>query len=140
MKIEIPERKKLVHQSLIPIRWGDMDAMGHVNNASYFRYMESVRIDWFEAIGEMPDPLGVGPVIINAFCNFHQSLVYPGEVRVKMYASDPGRSTFETWATMELDSQPGVWYATGGATTVWVDATTHKSVPLPEHIRALVTA
>lgn len=140
MRIEIPERKKLVHQSLIPIRWGDMDAMGHVNNANYFRYMESVRIDWLEAIGASPNPLGMGPVILNAFCNFHQSLVYPGQVRVKMYASDPGRSTFETWATMEYDHQPGVFYATGGATIVWVDHLLHKSAPLPDHIRQWVTA
>ena len=25
---------------VIPIRWGDMDAMGHVNNTIYFRYFE----------------------------------------------------------------------------------------------------
>ena len=39
MKLEIPEHKKLVFEARIPIRWGDMDAMGHVNNASYFRYL-----------------------------------------------------------------------------------------------------
>ena len=139
MRIEIPERKKLVHESVMPIRWGDMDAMGHVNNASYFRYMESVRIDWFKEIHELPDPQGVGPVIINAFCNFHQSLVYPGDIWVRMYASDPGRSTFETWATIEYVHQPGVLYATGGATTIWVDMKSHKSVPLPDHIRQMVT-
>ena len=92
MRIEIPERKVLVHEMVLPIRWGDMDAMGHVNNTSYFRYMESVRIDWFKEIHELPNPLGVGPVIINAFCNFHQSLVYPGDIRVKMYASDMPRA------------------------------------------------
>ena len=34
----------------IPIRWGDMDAMNHLNNTSYFRYMETYRIDWLRAI------------------------------------------------------------------------------------------
>jgi acyl-CoA thioester hydrolase len=29
MKIDIPERKKLVFEMAIPIRWGDMDAMKH---------------------------------------------------------------------------------------------------------------
>ena len=113
--------------------------MGHVNNTSYFRYMESVRIDWFKEIHELPDPQGVGPVIINAFCNFHQSLVYPGDVRVKMFASDPGRSSFETWVTLAYEHQPEVLYATGGATTIWVDMKSHKSVPLPDHIRQMVT-
>ena len=51
MRIEIPEKKKLVHAMTVPVRWGDMDAMGHVNNAVYFRYLETVRIDWFRSIG-----------------------------------------------------------------------------------------
>ncbi|MGH8829968.1 MAG: acyl-CoA thioesterase, partial [Polaromonas sp.] len=51
MKIEIPEKKKLVHEMRIPIRWGDMDAMGHLNNGTYFRYLETIRIDWMYAIG-----------------------------------------------------------------------------------------
>ena len=79
----------------IPIRWGDMDAMGHVNNTTYFRYLETMRIDWMRSIGCRPDPQGEGPVIVNAFCNFYQQLEYPGDVLVKMYVSDPGRSSFE---------------------------------------------
>lgn len=43
MKFELPQRKKLIHTAHIPIRWGDMDAMGHLNNASYFRYLETAR-------------------------------------------------------------------------------------------------
>ena len=33
----------------MPIRWGDMDALGHVNNTVYFRYMEQARIEWLHA-------------------------------------------------------------------------------------------
>ena len=50
MKIEIPEVKKLVFEMQIPIRWVDMVAMNHVNNTSYFRYLETCRIDWLRAI------------------------------------------------------------------------------------------
>ncbi len=139
MKIEIPEQKKLVHQMLIPIRWGDMDAMSHVNNTTYFRYLETCRIDWMHSIGCTPDPRGEGPVIANAFCNFYKQLEYPGEVLVKMYVSDPGRTTFETWGTMELNSQPGVIYAAGGATTIWVDFPNQKAKPLPDWMRRLVS-
>ncbi len=42
MRFDLPDRKKLVHEMIIPIRWGDMDAMGHVNNTLYFRYIEIV--------------------------------------------------------------------------------------------------
>jgi len=139
MKIEIPENKKLVFEMRVPIRWGDMDAMGHVNNGSYFRYLETVRIDWMYSIGCVPDPKGEGPVIVNAFCNFYRQLEYPGDVLIKMYASDPGRTTFETWGTMERADGPGVIYAAGGATTIWIDFPTQKAANLPDWMRSLVT-
>jgi len=135
MKLELPQDKKLVFESTLPIRWGDMDAMGHVNNTLYFRYLEIVRIDWFHSLDCVPDPRGTGPLIVNAFCNFHKQLEFPGDVVVKMYASDPGRSSFETWATIERTDDPGVLYASGGATTVWVDFPAQKSVPIPDWFR-----
>lgn len=138
MKIEIPENKKQVFEMRMPIRWGDMDAMGHVNNASYFRYLETARIDWMYSIGCVPDPKGEGPVIVNAFCNFYKQLEYPGDVLIRMYASDPGRTTFETWGTMERVDQPGVIYAAGGATTIWVDFPSQKAAALPDWMRQIV--
>jgi acyl-ACP thioesterase len=44
-------QRKLVQTSLIPIRWGDMDAYGHVNNTVYFRYMEQARVEYLEKLG-----------------------------------------------------------------------------------------
>ena len=139
MKIALPEQRKLVHDMVLSIRWGDMDTMGHVNNTVYFRYMETVRIEWMRAVGCDPDPQGQGPVIVNAFCNFYRQLEYPGDVRVKLYVSDPGRTTFETWCTMERTDQPGVVCAEGGATTIWVDFPQQKAETLPDWMRALVT-
>jgi acyl-CoA thioester hydrolase len=135
VRIEIPERKKLVHQMHIPIRWGDMDGMSHVNNTIYFRFLEIARIDWARSIGCQPNPQGDGIVIVNAFCNFFRQLEYPGDVLVKMYVSDPGRSSFESWGTMERPEEPGVIHASGGATTVWVNFPTQKSMPLPDWVR-----
>ena len=123
----------------IAVRWGDMDAMGHVNNATYFRYMETARIDWFRSIGCVPDAQGEGPVIVNAFCNFYRQFEYPDEVLLKMYVSDPGRTTFESWATMEKVAEPGVVCAAGGATTIWVNFPQQKAVGLPDWIRAIVS-
>ena len=139
MKIEIPESKKLVFETRMPVRWGDMDAMGHVNNAMYFRYLESTRLDWFRQIGFQPDPQGQGPVIVNAFCNFYRQLEYPDDMLLKMYVSDPARTTFESWITIEKADQPGVICAAGGATTIWVDFPKQKAVDLPDWVRQLVT-
>ncbi len=139
MRIEIPETKKLVFEMHIPIRWGDMDAMGHLNNGSYFRFLETARIDWFRSLGCEPDPSGQGIVIVNAFCNFYRQLVYPGDVLLKMYVSDPARTTFESWATMERTDMPGVIHAAGGATTCWVDFKQQKAQPLPDWLREIVS-
>ncbi|HYF44324.1 MAG TPA: thioesterase family protein [Ramlibacter sp.] len=136
MKFEIPETKKLVHELVMPIRWGDMDAMGHVNNTIYFRYMEILRIDWMRTLGVELGPHGDGFVIINAFCTFHKQFEYPGDVLGRMYVSDPGRSSFESWVTMARADQPDVICASGGATTVWVDFPAQKSKPLPDWLRA----
>ena len=138
MKLELPEHKKLVHTMQMSIRWGDMDAMGHVNNTLYFRYLEIARIEWFDRIGCSVNPGGEGPLIVNAFCNFHKQLEYPGDIVVKMYASDPGRSSFDTYITLERTDQPGVIYASGGAKTVWVNYEQQKSVPLPDWLRSLL--
>lgn len=138
MKIEIPEQKKFVFESRIPVRWGDMDAMRHVNNAAYFRYMETVRIDWFRSIGCLPEKALEGPIIANAFCNFYRQFEYPDEVLLKIYVSDLRRTTFESWITMESTAEPGVIRAAGGATTIWVNFSQQKAVTLPEHMRAII--
>jgi acyl-CoA thioester hydrolase len=138
MKLQLPEHKKLVHQTVIPIRWGDMDVMGHVNNTVYFRYFEIVRLEWLFGVGGPPDPQGCGPVIVNAFFNFTRQLEFPGDVLAKLYVSDPGRSSFDSWVTLERTDRPGLVYADGGATTVWVDFKAQKSLPLPASFRALL--
>jgi acyl-CoA thioester hydrolase len=138
MRFDIPEQKKLTHEMVIPIRWGDMDAMGHVNNAVYFRYLETVRIEWLHRAGGAPDPAGSGPVIVNAFCNFIRQLEYPGEVLAKHYVANPGRTSFDTFITLERTAQPGLIHANGGATTVWIDFPRRKAVPLPDWLRALL--
>ena len=139
MKFEIPEQKKFVFEMNIPIRWGDMDALGHVNNTTYFRYLESGRVDWLRSLNCSMDAKDEGVVVVNAFCNFYKQLEYPGDALLKMYVSDPGRTTFETWATMERADQPGVIYAAGGATTIWVDVANKKAKNLPDWLRTLVS-
>ena len=137
MRFDIPDDKTLVFEMVIPIRWGDMDAMGHVNNASYFRYLESLRIEWFRHLDCLTSAGGVGPIIVNAFCNFIRQLEYPGDVLARHYVGTMGRSTVDTYATLERVDQPGVIHSIGGATVVGSDFKAQKSVPVPEHIRAI---
>jgi len=129
--------RKLVHITRITIRWGDMDAMGHVNNAVYFRYMEQARIDWLASIGCEPNLVtGEGPVIVNAHCSFLRQLKYPGDIEVLTYVGPPGRSSFETMHSIRRVDAPEVIAAEGGAKVVWVNYAQEKSVALGAPLRA----
>jgi len=131
---------KPVYTLPMPIRWGDMDAMGHVNNTVYFRYMEQARISWFESLGHASkDADGRGPVVINAHMTFLRQLRYPGDIECRLYAGAPGRSSFETRVEIRRIDEPDVVYAEGGAKVVWCDYEAEKSVPLPDAILALIS-
>lgn len=138
MRFDLPDDKRLTLEMSIPIRWGDMDAMGHVNNAVYFRYFETIRIEWLHRTVGSPDLTGNGPVIVNAFCNFIRQLKHPGDVLAKHYVANAGRSSFDTFITLERSDEPGVICASGGAKTVWINYAQEKSVPLPDALRALI--
>lgn len=134
----IPEHYVLVHRIQLPIRWGDMDAMGHVNNTVYFRYLEQARIAWFESLGCPPAPTGTGPVIINAHCTFLKQLRYPGDIDVTTCVGDFGRSSFQTLHEIRRVDSPAIVAAEGGSKVVWVDQRVEKSSPLPAEMRELL--
>ena len=126
--------RKLVHVERIAIRWGDMDAMGHVNNTVYFRFMEQARIAWFESLvpqGEAWQSTGI--VIANASCNFKRALNYPGTVDVRVFVAPPGGSSVATFYELVVGDE---LYADGEATVVFIDMARQKPVRIPESIRA----
>lgn len=134
--------KKLVHTMRQDIRWGDMDAFGHVNNTVYFRYMESARLAFMEQATE-GGAQGEGPVIVTAYCTFSKQLKYPGQIEVRTFVGTPGRSSIEVTHEIRLvdaDGAAEVIHAEGGAKVVWVNYAAEKSVPLPEGLKALVPA
>jgi acyl-CoA thioester hydrolase len=133
------DKGTLIYTTRIPVRWGDMDAYGHVNNTVYFRYFEQARCEWVEQMGFRVSPQEkTGPVIINASCTFLAPVNYPATVLIKMYAGEPGRSSVMTWYELFVEGEDRL-YAEGAAKTVWMDNATGKSVPLPDAIRALFT-
>ena len=129
--------RKLVHVERIPIRWGDMDAMGHVNNTVYFRYMEQARISWFDAL--VPEEAAwkdTGIVIANASCNFKLPLNYPGTVEVQLRVDPPGGSSVGTFYELRMND---ALCADGAATVVFIDMRRQKPVRIPDGIRKRLT-
>jgi acyl-CoA thioester hydrolase len=117
-----------------------MDALGHVNNTVYFRYFEQARIEWVYALEREHGRQayeGSGPVIVNASCTFLEPLVYPGEIEVRMYLGEPGRSSVVSYYDLGMS---GKTYAEGAAKIVWVDRASGRSMPLPEAIVAPLRA
>lgn len=124
----------------LQIRWGDMDAAGHVNNTIYFRFMEQVRLTWFERLGLLGElGAGEGPVIVNASMTFLHQLRYPGDAIATMSVGSPGRSSFDTGFHLTRSDDPGTAYARGAARCVWIDYRTKKSAPMPESLRGAIT-
>jgi acyl-CoA thioester hydrolase len=126
----------------MPLRWGDMDAFGHVNNTVYFRFMEEVRISWFRQLAIAGANVeGQGPVIVNASMEFLRQLHYPGDVIGSMFVGPPGRSSFDTRFELFRADDPTTLYARGAAKCVWIDYAAAKSVQIPDLLRhAIETA
>ncbi|MBI3524845.1 MAG: acyl-CoA thioesterase [Betaproteobacteria bacterium] len=128
---------KLVFTLRIPIRWGDMDAMGHVNNTVYFRYAEQARIEWIESLGfPARQEHDQSPVIVNASCTFLIPLTYPGTVEVRTYTGSAGRSSLPTFFDLRPLGDDRV-HAEGAAKIVWTNPASGKSIPLPDVMRRL---
>jgi len=112
-----------------------MDAMGHVNNTVYFRFMEQARISWFRALVPERDAWQtIGVVIANAGCNYKRAITYPGTVEVKLYVGKPGGSSVPTYYELRVDQDPEP-YADGAATVVFVDMKAQKAARIPDGIR-----
>lgn len=127
--------RKHVHTTLIPMRWGDMDAYSHVNNTVYFRYMEQARVEYLEHLGHAVVAHGTAPVIVNAAATFLVPLTYPGVVEVRMYLGVPGRSSVPSSYEIRVQGDATL-RASGEATIVWIDVASGKSAPIPEAVRA----
>ncbi|MBY4678049.1 acyl-CoA thioesterase [Marinobacterium arenosum] len=127
--------RKLLHSCVLPLRWGDMDAYGHVNNAMYMRYLEEARCQMLAAMDVQLEGSRLAPVIINVGCTFLRPLIYPDTVTIHCYGSEPGRSSFMSTYEIFSEAQGGQKVSEGYAKIVWMDHQTGKSVPLPDHVR-----
>jgi acyl-CoA thioester hydrolase len=122
----------------VPLRWGDMDAMAHLNNTIYFRLMEEARIQWFQKIGFATLPTGQAPILAHVSCDFLRAMTYPGVARVTQTTIKVGRSSIEMSLLIERIDEPGVQYATGRSVIVWFNYTANRAEPWPEVVRAVI--
>ena len=119
-----------------PIAWGEMDALGHVNNIVYFRYFESARIAYFEKLKfwEFMNQTGVGPILASIQCRFRIPLKYPDVVSVATRISRTEQDRF----VMEYRAVSHKFQAIaaeGESVVVSYNYRENKKSPLPEEMK-----
>ena len=130
------ERSAFRHQLPLTLHWGDMDSLGHVNNAVFFRYVESGRVRYFDdLLGHDPAIWGgQGPILARIECTFLGQLRYPAEITVGTRTSRLGGKSLTVEAAIFVgDSDSPV--ATSSAAVVWFDYENQATMQLPERVR-----
>jgi acyl-CoA thioester hydrolase len=122
----------------IPVAWGEMDSFGHVNNIVYFRYFESARIAYFDAIGFRGDD-GIGPILASTHCRFRLPLTYPDTVRVGARAHDTGTDRFMMDYCV-VSTRLNTVAAEGGGLVVAYDYSARTKASLPDAVRERLEA
>ena len=131
------EKGRLLSTINFPIRWGDMDALGHVNNAQYLRYFEESRVDWTQRNGLRLHNEGEGMILLKASVTYKKPVVYPATVTVTLFAGAIGRTSLQmiNELTVAGDATPA---AIGEFVIVWFDYTQQKPAPVPQRLRDLL--
>ena len=133
------ERKLIWSEQLI-VRWSDLDANGHVNNAVFFTYCEQARIDWMQSVAGQTTPDGYGAVVKKTSCTYLRPVNYPATVEVKLFAGKPGRTSFPTYSEIWITGTSPQKVAEGEAIMVWVHRKSGEPHPVPDFLRALMPA
>jgi acyl-CoA thioester hydrolase len=132
-------RDQFNHWERVTVRWGDMDALGHVNNAKYFTYCESARISYFDLLEfwKYREHDRQGPALVTATCNFRQQVHYRATLEIGARVSEiRHRSLVLEYEIYRQGS--GELVADGTSVVAWVDYDINKAIPLPEELRAAI--
>jgi acyl-CoA thioester hydrolase len=128
----------------VPVAWGEMDALGHVNNVVYYRYLESSRVEYLRRVGHgrlrndgTSVPGAAGFILQSAQCRFRVPLEYPDTVRVTARAIrlDDDRFTL-THAVVSLSRNAVA--ALGESVIVTYDYSEKRKMQMPDELRAAI--
>ena len=129
------EHKQLARVS-ISVRWRDMDAMGHVNNAKYVSFLEEARVRWLLGVEGVSLSDRIVPVVAATNVNYRLPIVWPNDIVVELFVERLGNSSVTIGHRIIDQQDEGKLYSDGNVVVVWMDTQTGKSAPLPEAVRA----
>ncbi len=137
----IPHPVTYLHRCTLPMRWGEMDALGHLNNVHYFRYFEQVRISWFNSLDPSLMNERTGPLLIRTTAVYHIPIIHPATLEIKLFAGAPGSTSVTTYYEVSLAGQAeDKIYTEGEAVLVWADYAVGRSIKLPDALLQLLSA
>ena len=134
-----PKRSDFAFFLKLAPRWGDMDALGHVNNAKFFTYDESVRLDYFRQLMK-DDPKfwnEYGLILAHIEADFIAQLKPPAELDVGFRIAKLGRTSMGTEAAMFAGEQ---LIAVTRGVLVWFDYQAGAALPVPDDVKARIRA
>ncbi|MFZ5476638.1 MAG: acyl-CoA thioesterase [Myxococcota bacterium] len=118
-----------------PVHWGEMDALGHVNNTRYFAWFETARIALFARVGVVMGD--VGPILASASCDFVRPVKWPAAICVGARVPRLGNTSY----TIEYEAfADDVVCARGTSVVVQIDYRTGEKVPIVDPLRAALAA
>lgn len=134
-----PVRKDYAFWLPMATRWGDMDALGHVNNAMFFTYDESVRLAYFSELmkGDAKFWNEYGLILAHIEADFLSQLKPPATLDLGFRIAKVGRTSLQTEAGMFLGDQ---LIAITRGVVVWFDYRTSTPLPVPDDVREHVSA
>lgn len=122
----------------VRVAWGDMDAFGHVNNTVFFRWFETARIAFLEAIDfTAGGDSGVGPILASTLCRFRRPVRYPATVTVGVRVEDVEDDRFTHRYRVVLAGTDEV-VAEGEGVVVSYDYGAADKAPIPEDVRGVI--
>ena len=129
----------------VQIRWRDLDALGHVNNAVFITYFEHARLAYIRELLE-PDapidrqtmlPVDFQFILAEVTCRYRSPVTLEDSPVVEAWVSQVGRKSFVFQYRM-LDQKTGRLLAEGCSTQVWYDYRTAESQPVPEEVIKMI--
>lgn len=120
----------------IPVAWGEMDAYGHVNNISYFRYFETARMTYFQRLNapEFMDRDPLGPILASTSCRFRAPLEFPDQLSVGARVARVDTDRFVMFYAVYSRRRDTI-AAEGEGTIVCFDYRENRKAPLPEELK-----
>lgn len=123
------ERHKKVAADL-KVRFRDIDAMGHVNNAVFFTFFEEGRGAFLERVLRIIDPSEYPFILARMSCDYHKP-VKPGDrIAVHVWIGKVGRKSFVFKYNIVDQKDSEKVYATGESTMVLFDYKENRTVPI----------